>query len=372
MLNKEVENSGENYGAIFRENHGIVTVHHGVDEKRVREICNELFSHNKNEIKFQAMEIANERMDKLEKYLDLKIQVSEETVKILQEPAVQILLRDAQEAAACSEKESDYELLAELISKRLHRSEQRSNSAISRAVKLIDKIDDESLHALTLMVIFIYSSMTISLADTKMTIKIFAEQITSLMYRDLPETSDWIDYLSELNVIHRFSFGYPNKIKDFDELLLEKVSPQVSLGIPRNSENFNKALKILKSININSSSLVPNEFLEGYVKLTVSDLDTIKNNLVLVKPNQQSSIERLSEEQIQGIISIRNLYEKNHSLHQQVLNAIKKEFNNYDDIIKLRMWWNRLPCAFAPTSVASVIAFCNSKKFVDNLPNFVI
>ena len=81
-----------------------------------------------------------------------KILSYDEKLSIFGEPGFQILIRKAQIAAASSERESDYEMLADLL---LHRAEQHENRerrlGISKAIEIVDQIDDLALIALSIV-----------------------------------------------------------------------------------------------------------------------------------------------------------------------------------------------------------------------------
>ncbi len=81
-----------------------------------------------------------------------KILLYDEKLSIFGEPEFQILIRKAQIAAASSERESDYEMLADLL---LHRAEQHENRerrlGISKAIEIVDQIDDLALIALSIV-----------------------------------------------------------------------------------------------------------------------------------------------------------------------------------------------------------------------------
>ena len=97
---------------------------------------------------FQAGVLAEKRIQKLEDKMLPKILSYDEKLSIFGEPGFQILIRKAQIAAASSERESDYEMLADLL---LHRAEQHENRerrlGISKAIEIVDQIDDLALIA---------------------------------------------------------------------------------------------------------------------------------------------------------------------------------------------------------------------------------
>ncbi len=60
----------------------------------------------------------------------------------------QLLLVEAQKAAASTERVADYDLLSELLIHRFEKGENRvMRAGISRAVEIVDKISDDAMLA---------------------------------------------------------------------------------------------------------------------------------------------------------------------------------------------------------------------------------
>lgn len=95
----------------------------GIDEKRVREICQEFKEYTLKEVAQTASETANTRIEKLETILVPRITNIENGVSSLCDPEFFSLLKRIQLSAAESNRESDYEMLSELLCHRAYRAE---------------------------------------------------------------------------------------------------------------------------------------------------------------------------------------------------------------------------------------------------------
>ena len=131
---------------------GIVNVYNGIDEKRAREICAETYAIARKDFTADAYACATERVQQFEEALLPKMQQIEGALNKFADPSFQFLLTSAQRTAAATERSSDYDMLSELLVCRITKGESRKNRAgISRAVEIVDKVDDDALCALTVV-----------------------------------------------------------------------------------------------------------------------------------------------------------------------------------------------------------------------------
>ena len=102
-----------------------VTINQGIDEKRAREIYDEKYSIAKQDFTEEALRIANERVKELENRLIPKMEAVNDGLKAFADPSFQLLLVDAQKAAAATERSVDYDLLSELLVHRIEKGNDR-------------------------------------------------------------------------------------------------------------------------------------------------------------------------------------------------------------------------------------------------------
>ena len=145
---KQSQKAGENSQQYQAET---IIINQGVTEERVRAIFSELIPSALQAYTSDAYALANQRIGKLEDHVWPKLDKVDGLLQSFADPAFQILLRKAQQAAAASEREDDYALLSELLVCHVQKGSDRKNRAgISRAIEIIDQIDNDALCALTI------------------------------------------------------------------------------------------------------------------------------------------------------------------------------------------------------------------------------
>ncbi|WP_201132276.1 LPO_1073/Vpar_1526 family protein [Geobacter anodireducens] len=145
--NKKIQSGGD-YSQQFQA--GEMIVHVGIDEKRAREIYQEMNLQLRNDYSKEALEIANTRVTDFENRLMSKMDAANGALEAFADPSFQLLLVKAQKAAASTERPADYDLLSELLIHRFQKGENRTTRAgVSRAVEIVDEISDEALLGLT-------------------------------------------------------------------------------------------------------------------------------------------------------------------------------------------------------------------------------
>ena len=123
----------------------------GITEERARAVFNEMIPQALANYTEEAQKIATERVNKLEERIMPQINQVEGLLPAFADPAFQVLLRKAQQKAAITERENDYDLLTELLVCHVQKGNDRKNRAgIVKAVDIIDTIDNDALCALTI------------------------------------------------------------------------------------------------------------------------------------------------------------------------------------------------------------------------------
>ena len=146
---KQAQRAGDNSQLMQA---GTINIYNGIDEKRAREICAETYAVARRDFTEDAYACANERVQQLEDTLLPKMQQIEGALSAFADPSFQFLLASAQRTAAATERDTDYDMLSELLVCRITKGQARkSRAGISRAVEIIDKIDDDALCALTVV-----------------------------------------------------------------------------------------------------------------------------------------------------------------------------------------------------------------------------
>lgn len=364
MNGKQSQKAGDNSQQMQVEN----IIVNGISEERVREICHEVADRAIADNTHEANDVATK---KIERFVDLllpRIQRIENDYQSFSDPAFQVLLRKAQLTAACTEREDDYKLLSELL---VHRIENKSNikkkASITKAVEIIDQIDDDSLCGLTL---FHTMSNFVPCAG------IIIEGLTLLdnSYKKLnpdclPTDNSWIDNLSILGAATTIPFS---ELKKFEDFLSEVLDGYVCVGIKKDSPEYSIALEKLSLCKL-ERMIDNNELLDGYVRLLVAckshihTLHFFSNELI---DGKMQKVERqLSDAQQQCLSDIFDMYSKDQNLKNNVLTTFKQFLNSFDSIKKVCTWWNSINPNVRLTSIGKVIAHANAKNIDNSLPD---
>lgn len=203
----------------------------------------------------------------------------------------------------------------------------------------------------------------------KLGLKVLADLFEKLIYMELPLGTDWIDHLDILDTVRINSASSFKKIADYYP---ERLSGYSAAGICIDSENYKNALSILSETGLNSSFLVPNELLDGYVKLPVVEKEKIKDltvtrNLV-VNGNLIHQQSRINEKEIEALEAVWNLYNTDAEVKKVAVSAFMDEWDSYPSLKKLHIWFDSLPLAFDITHVGTVLAHTNAQRCDKTIP----
>lgn len=195
----------------------------GITESQARDICKAECAIALQNWSFQAGVVAEKRIQKLEDKMLPKILSYDEKLSIFGEPGFQILIRKAQIAAASSERESDYEMLADLL---LHRAEQHENRerrlGISKAIEIVDQIDDLALIALS--IVYAVSKYTPVSSNIHEGLGVLNKLYGKILNKcKLPTDYAWMEHLDLLAAI-RLSPSGIHSFKKLEEYIPEKLN----------------------------------------------------------------------------------------------------------------------------------------------------
>lgn len=343
-----------------------LTIINGIDEKRAREIFSEMYAVAKTDLSSEAVNTANERIKNFENVLIPKMEKINGALNAFADPSFQVLLAKANKSAACSNQDSDYELLSQLLIHRVEKKDSRKDKAgINRAVEIVDQITEEALNALT--VFFAIGQYNPNASTLTQGLQILDNLYNKLPISDLPSNNDWIE---ELDILDAVRFSTLTKLKKLEQYWSEKYEGFISAGIKVGTENFKKVMTEIEKTSIPASILKPNILLEDYFLLPVINKYAI-NDLQFI--NQNGAITQLiplSEEQKECLRNAYDLYDKDIKVRNKVKENFSKELENYNNIRIAKEFWNRIPYAINVTSVGRVLAHANAKRFDSTLPDF--
>ena len=337
------------------------TVIMGVDEKRVRQVFNEMLPLALQNYSKEAEEVARQRVGIFEEKL-FQNMIKTSTIKALKDPAIQTQLVEAQKIAISTDKEQDYDMLSELMIQRFRAGKDRNKiTGISKAIEAVDKLSDEALQGLTLL--FAINSYTPSNGDLNSRLQILDDLYSKLVYCELPRGDEWIDSLDIHNAIRVNSLG--GMIK-FENIWFQFFDGFVKNGILVSSDNFKIALEKLKSVGLTESIFVENSADINYVKLNFANKAEIKKALLV----SNVVTTKASDEQIQMLEEIYDLYDGSAISMEDFITVL----DNYSSLVTVRDWWNNTLVKYSlqVTTVGRALAETNSQRIDSTLPKVEI
>lgn len=363
--NKKIQKGGDGSQQLQAEN---MIVHVGIDDKRAREIYQEMNLQLRKDYSKEALDIANSRVTEFENRLMPKMEEVNGALEAFADPSFQLLLVEAQKTAAATERPADYDLLSELLIHRFQKGENRiTRAGITRAVEIVDEISDEALLGLT--VSHALTSFFPLSGDVHQGLDVLNDLFGKIFYGKLPAGNEWLDHLDILDAARIISFGNLKKIQQYYP---EALTGYIDVGIEKKSENHEKAIEILKSKNLPQTILVDHTFNGDFVRISVSNKSYI-SSLVLqqqIQQNGQITIIpiSLSQEQIIAINSIYDLYKQEGKIKQENIKLFMEEWDKRPNLKILREWWDNISTRFQVTIVGKVLAHSNAQRCDKDLP----
>ena len=343
-----------------------IIIHNGTTDDHVRQIIREE-TKEMTVYKPEATSLASERTIKFAEALIQIVQKMDGAFGAFSDPAFRLLLRNATEKAAATEREEDYDLLSQLLICHIQKGNERKNRAgIHRAIQIVDEIDNDALCALT--IIHTVMSLRPTSGNCCEGLKTLDDIFSKLLYMELPSDTQWLDHLDILGAIRIHSFG---KLLPLSEIYSDDLDGYVCVGIKKDSPQFEKARTILSSNEIFEKILVENEFLEGYVRLDLSQKRNIdKMKIFTPQANDNSvSVSSITNEMKDALYQVFDLYSNDPSLMIQVKHNFMRILDKYEHISKIKQWWDNIPLSIDITAVGRVLAHINAKRCDSNIPD---
>lgn len=365
MMNKQSQKGGDSSTNIQAEQ---MIVQVGIDEKRAREIYQEMNLQLRKDYTEEALKIANTRVSEFENRLMPKMESVEGALEAFADPGFQILLVEAQKTAASTERTADYDLLSELLIHRFQKGENRVvRAGISRAVEIVDEISDDALIGLTAFhAVGTFFPVT---GDIFQGLDVLDDLFGKILYGFLPSGRDWLDHLDILDAVRLSSFG---SLKKIEQYYPEQLSGYVDAGIKKDSEDYNKALEILKANALPHTIMVEHVLNPDYVRIPVPARQQIGSiNLIQQVIHEGRFVQfavALSEEQKDAISSVYELYDKNPNIKAENTRLLIENIDKRKNLNTLKEWWNSLNVGVQITSVGKVLAHSNAQRCDKNLP----
>lgn len=332
MTNKQVQEAGDN-SQQFQVG-SITVINNGIDEKRAREIFQEMNTQLRREYTQDALELANSRIAEFENRLLPKMEAAEGALEAFADPGFQLLLVEAQKRAAATERPADYDLLSELLLHRFQKGTDRTvRTGVNRAVEIVADISDEALLGLT-----VFHSVTGFQPRSGFInegLNVLDDLFRKVIYGNLPVGTEWLDHLDILDAIRISNFG---NLKKIEQLYPERLSGYIDVGIEKTSEDYNEAIELLKINGLPQNILIEHELNTSFVRVNLLDKKDI-DSLALtqqISNNGQLTVVTipLSDKQKDAIRTIYDFYNKDANTRQQNVNKFMEEWNKHPNLKK--------------------------------------
>lgn len=196
-----------------------INIYNGISESDVRKICSEMTFIAMEKYSVESHFTVEKRIKDFAEILIPRIEKIENGFESFADPEFQLELTKAQVSAACTDKEADYEMLSELLAQRVEKKDNRRiKASISKAVEIVDKIEDDGLCGLTVAYAILRLSPLTGYIKTGL--KVLDDMYSKLITISLPVGNSWTSYLDILDVIRVSNVGSFKKLNTiFEELL---------------------------------------------------------------------------------------------------------------------------------------------------------
>lgn len=341
-----------------------LTLNIGIDEKRAREICQEMTLQWRDDYTQEARSITSSRVTELENRLLPKMEAVDGALRAFADPSFQLLLVKAQKAAAATERPADYDLLSELLIHRFQKGDNRiARAGINRAVEIVDVISDDALLGLT--VFHAVANFIPEAANIYQGLDTLNDLFGKLLYSsNLPTGNDWLDHLEVLDAIR---VNYSGKLKTAQQYYSEQLIGYIDVGIEKNSENHHKAIILLSTNNLSQKTLIDHALNNNFVRVDLFNKNQI-NTIVSYQENDTYKKLALSEKQKNVLREIYDLYKQDESVKQENIQVFMQEWDKRQNLKKIREWWDNIGTAINITSVGKVLAHSNAQRCDNTLP----
>lgn len=356
--NNTISNSVTNY-IIYSD----PDVNKGLTTRDVMSICD--FMVNKALAEFNsANEKAIARNKEFAQIFIPRLEKIENYVNHISDPKFQFLCRDAMTSAAQTERKEDYQLLSELLACHVEKGivNKKIDSAVSRAIKIVDEVDNAALCGLTLALAIRYVIPVTG--NIREGIGVLNTMYEKLLYCELPK-DDWLDHLETLGAIRFLNIKMERTIEWF---LSTALNGYVCIGIVKDSEKHKQIQEKLKKVNLSEDFLVDHECLDGYVRLPIKDNESIKK-LVIAYPDGNRM--EISDQQIAVLEDVFTSYEKDEVLMSEVKKNIIAIWDSFPTLKTVREWWDDVSGKFNITHVGKVLAHTNAKRCDSSFPDML-
>jgi hypothetical protein len=329
---------------------GDYVVHQGITAERAVAIAQEQAQIAISEYSKEAEGVARDRIESLVQKVIREL-MDLESLDVLSDPAFQILLRKAELEAAATPDETDHEMLAKLLAERAKEPSKPMHLAVTRAVQVIEYLDQRALTGLTS--IFYFTLLPAS--PNPLEAFAVADNLAAKLIRgSLPTGNGWLSRLSVLDCIHyEPAMG---TTRSWDMIMMTSMPGYVSAGIPPESMKEISA-RLLALDSSLPALIVPHPFLPDRWRINARKSDALIESM-----NGTFQTSAASKEFEKILVDARVDQIDNDAIAA----ATKHVETKLPNLQSARTWWSTVQGIINLTPVGVAVAYSNARRF-DNL-----
>lgn len=347
MLDRQRQVAGT--GAQQLQVSGDLVIHQGISEERAREIADETMRAVVSEYTEEANAIGSARIAELDGRVVRQLADSG-YLGAFADPAFQVLLKKAQIGAACTDRESDYDVLTRLLDDRVRRGADRPiRAGIDRAVQIVDQLDESALVGLT--VFRAVQQFSPSSGGVREGLETMDTLFGQLLVVPLPDGNEWLDHLDILDAVRVNPSG---TLKTFHQFYPEAQFPgYLAAGVEAGSEAEAHLVASLVVENI-QVPLVAHELRPGHLRVPFSTSKNLENALAKhprLSPAARETLLRVAQEDAGlGLVDT------------TLIGPVMDMVDALPSLGAVKRWWDEIPSACQLTAVGRVLATANAKR----------
>jgi len=340
-----------------------MNVYNGITEQRAREICKEEYAVIARDMTREASEIAAERVGQLAEKLLPKMVEYDAQLKAFADPSYQLAIRKAQMSAACTDEESDYEMLSELLLERAKVNNDKSKQlGITKALEIVGQVSDDALFGLSVWYIAVNFKPLAD--DLHQALDVFNQIFVKIIGdKTLPKGERWMEELDILTAIRLNHLG----IKKSKIFLSEIYADQLVSGVRKDSPDYERIKKDLLAVDLPAASiLVPHPLKPNYVKLCSNK--EVEEMLLEHDDGGRIYTTELTKEQKEVIQRVATELRRDESKILERQDAFMREWDKYPYLKRLREWWDAMRDAPFITPVGEALANAYTRMIDPSIP----
>lgn len=362
MVNNQKQKSGDNSQQLQA---GLIIVNNGITEKRAREIYDEKFQLLRKEFSGEAFEKIQNRISNFENDLITRMQRIEGALNAFADPSFQSMLTTAHKTAAITDSNDDYAILSELLIHKIKKGNNKNETVgIRQAIEIVNEIPEKALLGLTVE----YAWSMVRPVSGKITqgLDVLDNLFSEFTSEELPIGDEWLEQLDILNAIRITDFSTFKKVDDY---YYEVLSGYSAVGIEKDSENYHKALGILRKENL-QNLLIPHELNDGYYRLEFVNENQLEKYERLKIDTTGKGIYKLklNEKEKKVLKEVFSMYNNSAELKDKIKENLKQEILRRNNLSKLKNWIESIPKSFTTTPIGKVLAHANAQRINSEFP----